>query len=97
MTPSACLIRAAFRSSSFSLAKTCSTRFRIYGMDKSLSLGGEMIHWPDPVGGGGHGVQPGLFDLDERSRALAESGGPLIRLAVLIDFDLFPLVQPLAR
>lgn len=43
--------------------------------------------------------QPGLFDLDERYRALAESGDPLIRLAALIDFEVFrtPLVQALAR
>src|SRR3954452_15683490 len=43
--------------------------------------------------------QPGFFDLDERYRALAESGDPLIRLAALIDFEVFraPLVQALAR
>src|SRR5215207_9360944 len=43
--------------------------------------------------------QPGLFDFDERYRALAESGDPLIRLSALIDFEVFraPLVQALAR
>jgi transposase, IS5 family len=43
--------------------------------------------------------QPGFFDLDERYRALAESGDPLIRLSALIDFEVFraPLVQALAR
>src|SRR3954453_16645868 len=41
----------------------------------------------------------GLFDLDERYRALAESGDPLIRLATLIDFEVFraPLVSALKR
>src|SRR5215211_5905723 len=43
--------------------------------------------------------QPGLFDLDERYRALSESGDPLIRLATLIDFEVFraPLVSALKR
>jgi IS5 family transposase len=43
--------------------------------------------------------QPGLFDLDERDRALSESGDPLIRLATLIDFEVFraPLVSALKR
>jgi IS5 family transposase len=43
--------------------------------------------------------QPGFFDLDERYRALAESGDPLIRLAALIDFEVFraPLAQALVR
>ena len=43
--------------------------------------------------------QPGFFDLDERYRALAGSGDPLIRLAALIDFEVFraPLVQVLGR
>ncbi len=43
--------------------------------------------------------QPGLFDLDERYRALAENSDPLIRLAALIDFEVFraALVQALAR
>jgi len=31
--------------------------------------------------------QPGFFDLDERYRALAETGDPLIRLAELIQFE----------
>jgi IS5 family transposase len=31
--------------------------------------------------------QPGFFDLDERYRALSESGDPLIRLTTLIDFE----------
>lgn len=33
--------------------------------------------------------QPGLFDLDERYRRLSETGDPLVRLAALIDFELF--------
>jgi transposase, IS5 family len=43
--------------------------------------------------------QPGLFDLDERYRMLAESGDPLIKLAELIEFEIFrgPLVGALAR
>src|SRR5215218_10275207 len=43
--------------------------------------------------------QPGLFDLDERYRALSESGDPLIWLATLIDFEVFraPLVSALKR
>src|SRR5215204_3947322 len=44
-------------------------------------------------------AQPGFFDLDERYRALAESGDPLIRLAELIEFEVFrsPLLTALAR
>ena len=43
--------------------------------------------------------QPGFFDLDERYRALAESGDPLIRLAELIEFEVFrrPLLTALTR
>ena len=43
--------------------------------------------------------QPGFFDLDERYRMLAESGDPLIKLAELIEFEVFrgPLVGALAR
>ena len=43
--------------------------------------------------------QPGFFDLDERYRTLAESGDPLIKLAELIEFEVFrgPLVGALAR
>ena len=43
--------------------------------------------------------QPGFFDLDERYRALSESGDPLVRLAALIDFELFraPLMAALKR
>ena len=43
--------------------------------------------------------QPGFFDLDERYRMLAESGDPLIKLAELIEFEIFrgPLVGALAR
>jgi hypothetical protein len=38
--------------------------------------------------------QPGFFDLDERYRALAETGDPLIRLAELIEFEVFRVPQP---
>ena len=43
--------------------------------------------------------QPGFFDLDERYRALAETGDPLIKLAELIEFEVFrsPLLRALAR
>ena len=43
--------------------------------------------------------QPGFFDLDERYRTLAESGDPLIKLAELIEFEVFrrPLVGALVR
>jgi transposase, IS5 family len=43
--------------------------------------------------------QPGFFDLDERCRALAESGDPLIKLAELIELELFrgSLLTALAR
>src|SRR5829696_8972617 len=43
--------------------------------------------------------QPGFFDLDERYRALAETGDPLIKLAELIEFEVFrgPLLTALAR
>jgi len=33
--------------------------------------------------------QPGFFDLDERCRALSAAGGPLERLAQVVDFELF--------
>lgn len=33
--------------------------------------------------------QPGFFDLDERYRALSESGDPLERLAAVVDFEMF--------
>ena len=33
--------------------------------------------------------QPGFFDLDERYRRLSETGDPLVRLAGLIDFEVF--------
>ncbi len=33
--------------------------------------------------------QPGFFDLDERYRRLSETGDPLVRLASLIDFEVF--------
>ena len=33
--------------------------------------------------------QPGFFDLDERYRALAETRDPLIKLAELIEFEVF--------
>jgi transposase, IS5 family len=33
--------------------------------------------------------QPGFFDLEERHRALAESGDPLIKLAELIEVEVF--------
>ena len=44
-------------------------------------------------------AQAGFFDLDERYRALAATGDPLIRLAELIEFEVFraPLVAALAR
>ncbi len=43
--------------------------------------------------------QPGFFDLDERYRALAATGDPLIKLAKLIEFEVFrgPLLTALAR
>ena len=43
--------------------------------------------------------QPGFFDLDERYRALSENGDPLVRLATLVDFEVFraPLVSALKR
>ena len=34
-------------------------------------------------------AQPGLFDLDERYRRLSETGDPLVKLAALIDFEVF--------
>ncbi len=40
-------------------------------------------------------AQPGFFDLDERYRALAETGDPLIKLAELIEFEVFR--SPLLR
>lgn len=33
--------------------------------------------------------QPGFFDLDERYRALSQSGDPLERLAAVVDFEMF--------
>ena len=44
-------------------------------------------------------VQPGFFDLDERYQALSASGDPLVRLAELIDFEVFraPLLKALHR
>ncbi|MEO0623157.1 MAG: IS5 family transposase [Pseudomonadota bacterium] len=33
--------------------------------------------------------QPGLFDLDERYRALSKSGDPLERLSTVVDFEIF--------
>lgn len=37
---------------------------------------------------GGMG-QPGAFDLDERYRRLSETGDPLVKLASLVDFEIF--------
>lgn len=34
-------------------------------------------------------AQPGFFDLDERYRRLSETGDPLVKLTVLIDFEVF--------
>lgn len=34
-------------------------------------------------------VQPGFFDLDDRYRRLSETGDPLVKLALLIDFEVF--------
>ncbi len=34
-------------------------------------------------------AQPGFFDLDHRYRRLSETGDPLVRLAALIDFEIF--------
>jgi len=33
--------------------------------------------------------QPGFFDLDERYRLLSETGDPLVKLASLVDFEIF--------
>ena len=33
--------------------------------------------------------QPGFFDLDERYRALSQSGDPLERLSTVVDFEMF--------
>jgi transposase, IS5 family len=33
--------------------------------------------------------QPGFFETDERLRALSAAGGPLERLAAMVDFELF--------
>lgn len=33
--------------------------------------------------------QPGFFDLDERYRRLSETGDPLVKLASLVDFEIF--------
>ena len=43
--------------------------------------------------------QPGLFDLDDRYRRLSETGDPLVKLAGLIDFEIFraPLSAALKR
>lgn len=34
-------------------------------------------------------AQPGFFDLDHRYRRLSETGDPLVKLAALIDFEIF--------
>lgn len=34
-------------------------------------------------------AQPGFFDLDERYRLLSETGDPLVKLASLVDFEVF--------
>jgi hypothetical protein len=34
-------------------------------------------------------AQPGFFDLDDRYRRLSETGDPLVKLASLIDFEIF--------
>ena len=43
--------------------------------------------------------QPGLFDLDQRYQRLSETGDPLVKLAALIDFEVFrtPLTAALRR
>jgi hypothetical protein len=33
--------------------------------------------------------QPGFFDLDERYAALSSAGDPLVRLALVVEFELF--------
>ena len=43
--------------------------------------------------------QPGLFDLEQRYQRLSETGDPLVKLAALIDFEVFrtPLTAALRR
>ena len=43
--------------------------------------------------------QPGLFDLEQRYQRLSETGDPLVKLASLIDFEVFrtPLTAALRR
>lgn len=33
--------------------------------------------------------QPGFFDADERLKVLSAAGDPLVRLAAVVDFELF--------
>jgi hypothetical protein len=61
----------------------------IRDFQKPRALSGLVIHcsreaWEAVMAG-----QPGFFDLDERYRALSESGDPLERLAAVVDFEMF--------
>jgi hypothetical protein len=64
---------------------------RCFASGRLLSVGGWFQGFAevDPRSGTTSVRQRGLFDLDDRYRKLSEVGDPLVRLAALVDFEVF--------